>query len=117
MKINNTGIPAGIPSGDANVANAAKANRSAALEKPGASGAYGQTSDSSSAGSDHVSISPLAQALQSLRADSPARQARLDAIANQVENGTYKVDSAELSRSIIQNGFSTIEPGSSSSGA
>ena len=109
MKIDNPGIPAGpsgLPAGDNNISNVAKANRSAALEKLGQSGAYGQTSDSSSASSDQVSISPLAQALQSLRTDSPDRQARVDAIAKQVENGTYEVNSAELSRSIIQGGFS-----------
>ena len=118
MKINNPGIPAGLtglPGGDNNVSNAAKANRSEALEKLGHSGAYGRTYDTSPAGSDHVAISPLAQALQSLRSDSPARQARLDAIAKQVESGTYKVDSATLGRNLVQNGFSQSEPGQSSS--
>lgn len=111
MKINNPAIsggPAGLP-GDNNISNASKANRTAALEKLGHTGAYSQTSDPSSGGADEVSISPLAQALQSLRSDSPERQARLDAIAKQVASGKYRVDSTTLSRSLIQNGFSQNE--------
>ena len=120
MKINNTGIPTGpggLPGGDTNVASAARANRSSALDKLGASGAYSQATELSSIGPDQVSISPLAQALQSLRSDSPARQARLDAIASQVEKGTYSVDSATLARSIVQNAISQSDPDPSASGA
>ena len=116
MKINNPGIPAGptgLPAGDNNISNANKANRSGSVDKLGAAGAYGQGAEVGDAGSDQVSISPLAQALQSLRSDSPERQARLDAIAKQVENGTYNVDSATLSRSVIQHGFSQGGPDSS----
>jgi flagellar biosynthesis anti-sigma factor FlgM len=105
MKINDPGIPGG----ENNIANASKANRSAALEKLGHSGAYGQTAGSSPAGSDEVSISPLAQALQSLRSDSPERQARLEEIARHVDNGTYHVDAGALSRSLIQNATSKDE--------
>ena len=114
MKINNPGIPGGsggLPGGDNSIANAAKANRSAALEKLGHSGAYSKASDPSSSGSDEVSISSLAQAMQSLRSDSPERQSRMDAIAQQVASGSYQVDSTILSRSLIQNGFSQNEPG------
>ncbi len=114
MKINNPGIAAGavgLP-GDNNISNANKANRSASLEKLGHSGAYGQTSDLSSVGSDHVSISPLAQALQSLRSDSPGRQARIDALTEQVANGSYSVDSATLSKSLIQGALSPSDPSS-----
>ncbi len=114
MKINDPGMsggPAGLPGGENNLSNALKANRSAALEKLGHSSAYGQVSEPASAGSDEVSISPLAQALQSLRSDSPERQARLEAIAKQVDSGTYRVDSAALSQSLVQNAFSQEAPG------
>ena len=113
MTINNPGNaggPAGLPGGDSSVSNALKANRSAALERLGHSGAYSQASDSAVGGSDEVSISPLAQAVQSLSSDSPGRQARLEAIAKQVQSGSYRVDSATLSRSLVQNGFSQNEP-------
>ena len=116
MKINDPGIPggpAGLPGGDNNISNAQKANRSAALLKLGHSGAYGRASDASPAGSDEVTISPLAQALRSARSDSPERQARLDAIAKQVDGGTYRVDSAALSGSLVQHAFSQNDPGQS----
>lgn len=114
MKINDPGTPGGpasLPGGENSISNALKANRSAALEKLGHSAGYGQASDPSAAGSDEISISPLAQALQSARSDSPERQARLEVIAKQVESGTYRVDSATLSSSLVQNAFSQNEPG------
>lgn len=112
MTINNPGNAggsAGLPNVDSSISNAAKANRSAALERLGHSGAYSQASDSAASGSDEVSISPLAQAVQSLSSDSPGRQARLEAIAKQVQSGEYRVDTASLSRSIVQNAFSQNE--------
>jgi flagellar biosynthesis anti-sigma factor FlgM len=119
MTINNPGNaggPAGLPGGDNNISNAAKANRSASLERLGHRGGYSQASEPSSGGQDEVSISPLAQAVQSLRSDSPSRQARLDAIAKQVESGSYRVDATTLSRSLIQNAISQNEPGPAASG-
>ena len=119
MTINNpgnAGAPAGLPGSDNNILNASKANRSAALEKLGHKGAYSQASDPSSGGQDEVSISPLAQAVQSLRSDSPIRQARLEAIAKQVESGGYRVDATTLSRSLIQNALSQNETGQAASG-
>ena len=111
MKINNPGIPAGAAglTGDNNISNANKANRAASLEKLGISGAYGQASDVSSANTDHVTISPLAQAVQSLRSDSPERQARIEELSRQVANGGYQVDSATLSKSLIQGALSPDE--------
>ena len=114
MKINDPGVPggsAGLNSHDSNISNAQKANRSAALEKLGHAGAYGQASDPSSGGSDEVTISSLAKALQSQRSDSPERQARLAEIAKQVDSGTYRVDSATLSHSLVENAFSQNEAG------
>lgn len=113
MTINNPGNaggPAGLPGADSNISEALKANRSAALERLGHSGAYSQAADSAAGGSDEVSISPLARAVQSLSSDSPGRQARLEAIAKQVQSGAYRVDSATLSRSLVQNAFSQNEP-------
>jgi flagellar biosynthesis anti-sigma factor FlgM len=111
MKINDSGIPAGAAglTGDNNISNANRANRSAALEKLGHSGAYGQSSDVSSSNSDQVSISPLAQAVQSLRSDSPDRQARIEELSRQVANGSYQLDSATLSKSLIQGALSPDE--------
>ena len=116
MKINNPGIPAGAAGlpGDINISNANKANRAAALEKLGHSAAYGQTSDVSSAGSDHVTISSLAQAVQSLRTDSPERQARIEELSRQVASGSYQVDSASLSKSLIQGALSPNDSNSKS---
>ena len=115
MKINDPGMlggPAGLPGGDNNISNAQKANRSASLQKLSNAGAYGQAADVSSGGSDEVTLSPLAQALRSARTDSPERQARIDSIAKQVASGSYRVDSATLSRSLVQHAFPEKEPSS-----
>jgi flagellar biosynthesis anti-sigma factor FlgM len=46
-------------------------------------------------------LSDLAQTLQTLASDSPDRQAKIDQIARDYANGSYKVDAQALASKII----------------
>jgi len=53
------------------------------------------------AGEDQVQLSNLAGSLQELAMDSPERAGQVEKLAKEYQEGRYSVDSAELSRKIV----------------
>ena len=56
---------------------------------------------SSSSSTDKVHLSNLSETLRATESESPERAARLERLSADVQAGRYHVDSAELSKSII----------------
>lgn len=56
---------------------------------------------------DDVHLSELVRSLRALAADSPERQARIEALARSVGNGTYKVDAEATASGIIDDAFNS----------
>ena len=57
------------------------------------------------ASDDDVHLSELVRSLRSLAAGSPERQARLEQIARDCANGTYKVDAEGTAGKIVDDGL------------
>ena len=62
----------------------------------------GRTGDGSSSSADKVQLSSLGETLRASESESPERAAHLERLSAEVQAGRYHVDSAELSKSIIQ---------------
>jgi anti-sigma28 factor (negative regulator of flagellin synthesis) len=67
-----------------------------------ARGRQGRIDDASSASTDRVQLSKLSESVRASDGESPERTARLQALSDSVQTGRYRVDSIELSKSIIK---------------
>lgn len=50
---------------------------------------------------DKLEISSAAKEMQQMSQSTPARQARVDELKIQVENGTYKINPQDIAKSIV----------------
>ena len=66
-----------------------------------ATSAAKKSSNSTTSGSDEVSLSSLANILQDAITESPDRTAYLKKLSSQFESGTYKVDANQIARSLV----------------
>ena len=62
---------------------------------------YAGQQETSGVAGDQIELSSLAGKLSELQTDSPERAKRLEKLALEVQSGRYQVDSAELSRRIV----------------
>ncbi|WP_321474275.1 flagellar biosynthesis anti-sigma factor FlgM [uncultured Paludibaculum sp.] len=68
-------------------------------------------------GADQVSLSTLAERLQSLESQSPERQARLEHLTAAYQSGNYDPDPDAISEAIIEDATSAgADPGAVSTG-
>jgi anti-sigma28 factor (negative regulator of flagellin synthesis) len=83
---------------DLSQASAAGATNTQEIHK----GAAGKSGCSSSGGGDQVAFSSTLNSLsQAMNSDASSRQAKVQALAGQYQSGTYKVDSAAISRAMV----------------
>jgi flagellar biosynthesis anti-sigma factor FlgM len=71
------------------------------LNTTDASGRNQGSRATSHAAGDDIHLSELVRSLRSLAADSPERQERLEQIARDYANGTYRVDSRATAGKIV----------------
>ncbi len=92
---------------DANLSSASLGTTSTGKAKAAAAGAAGRTGAAPGAQgeTDAVALSNFSQKISELQEGSPAREARIEALAKAVQNGTYSVDSAALAGKIIDDEF------------
>jgi len=94
---------------DPNLAGLAGAGAARTLDvvRTGSSGGTNGTSRSGEAQpADDIHLSELVRSLRSLAADSPERQARIEQLARDYANGSYKVDAQGPVAKIIDDAFS-----------
>jgi anti-sigma28 factor (negative regulator of flagellin synthesis) len=92
MKINDANVGGLGSSGVGKTAEAEHAAR----------GRQGRTEDARSGSTDRVQLSKLSESVRASDSASPERTARLQALTDSVQAGRYRVDSTELSKSIIK---------------
>ncbi len=92
MKINDANI-AGL--GSQGIAKTQEAEQGARVRQS-------RIGDGSSSSADKVQLSNLSETLRASDSESPERAAHLERLSADVQAGRYRVDSAELSKSIIQ---------------
>ena len=93
MKINNDPNIASLAS------NAAAKTQETSRSAPGARS--GPSQNAATTSNDDVHLSELVKSLRSLAADSPERQAKIEALTRSYASGTYKVDSEATASKII----------------
>jgi anti-sigma28 factor (negative regulator of flagellin synthesis) len=91
MKINDPNLNGTVSSGVSKTHEAEAAAKGRSKVAEGASSSHG----------DHVQLSNLGSQLRAEETESPQRTAYLEKLSAQVKSGTYKVDSAELSKTIV----------------
>ena len=69
--------------------------------RAGRTNPYAGQQEASGVAGDQIELSNLAGKLSELQTDSPDRAKRLEKLALEVQSGRYRVDSAELSRRIV----------------
>jgi flagellar biosynthesis anti-sigma factor FlgM len=105
MKIDNPNLnPTGLPPG-ASTAGAAGTRGVA----PAAPGAASRTEAASSSRNDAVQLSSLSQRLAELQPGSPEREAKLDRLAADFQNGSLGIDAAAISRNIVDEALSETQ--------
>ena len=92
MKINDANV-AGL--GSQGIAKTQEAEQGARVRQS-------RIGDGSSSSADKVQLSSLSETLRASDSESPERAAHLEWLSADVQAGRYHVDSAELSKSIIQ---------------
>jgi len=99
MKVNDPNLqgPSGLTS--TGVSKPAQTGRSAPVGGSPPSGDGGAAGPAD--GGDGVALSGLAQSLRSLDAESPERQAQVDALARTYAQGHYQVDASATAGGII----------------
>ena len=88
---------------DSNVAGLGSQGIGKAQEtEQGARVRQGRTGDGASSSTDQVQLSNLSETLRASESESPERAAHLERLSADVQAGRYHVDSAKLSKSIVQ---------------
>ena len=88
---------------DANVAGLGSQGIGKAQEaEHGAGVRQSRIGDGSSTSADKVQLSNLSETLRASESESPERAAHLERLSADVQAGRYHVDSAKLSKSIVQ---------------
>jgi anti-sigma28 factor (negative regulator of flagellin synthesis) len=105
MRVDDSNLRGANPAG---AENAGRAERAAGVDRAGRTHKPAEPGDGAG-GEDFVSLSSLAEKLQEMGIATPEREARLQELTRAVESGNYKVDSAELSRSLIQGAFDSAK--------
>ena len=92
---------------DSNLSSLASTGTSGAQEtaRSGQTTRAGLTQTPGSTSSDDVHLSELVRNLRSLAADSPERQAKLEALARSYANGSYQVDAGATASKVIDDAF------------
>jgi flagellar biosynthesis anti-sigma factor FlgM len=96
MKINDSNLQG--PGGLGSTGSSQSVSKPAKTGRTGASAPVPTTGDAD----DGVALSGLAQTLSSLGADSPDRQAKVDALAKAYAQGSYQVNAGATAGGIIQ---------------
>ena len=91
MKINDPDLSGTVSAAVTKSRELEAAAKSGAKEARGGSAAQG----------DHVQLSNLGSQLRAEETESPERTAYLEKLSAQVKTGAYKVDSKELSKTIV----------------
>lgn len=105
MRVDDPNLRGANPAG---AENAGRAERAAGVDRAARTHKPAEPGDGAG-GEDSVSLSSLAEKLQEMGIATPEREARLQELTRAVESGNYKVDSAELSRSLIQGAFDSTK--------
>jgi anti-sigma28 factor (negative regulator of flagellin synthesis) len=92
MKINDANV-AGLTS--PGIGKAQEAEQGARLRQ-------GRTGDGASSSTDQVQLSNLSETLRASESESPERAAQLERLSADVQAGRYQVDSAKVSKKIVQ---------------
>jgi flagellar biosynthesis anti-sigma factor FlgM len=98
MKVNDPNLASLAATGASQTRDIGRAGSSGGARGPAQSGATGVT--------DKIHLSELVRSLRSLAADSPERQARIEQIARDYANGSYKVDAQATASKIIDDASS-----------
>jgi flagellar biosynthesis anti-sigma factor FlgM len=100
MKVNDPNLGSlGSAGGSTGIAGSAGTRGATAPARTGASGLG--AGGTSAAGNDDVHLSELVRSLRSMAAESPERQAKIEALTRAYASGSYQVDSQATASAII----------------